>query len=193
LDFVFDGYSLALEGDKLRARLAEMFRLELTPDLDDGEAEGTCGMIDVEGPDQKPPTNGHVLQVLNAVYVSRRWVALDVCPDIHEFLDGLGEVAVDDHTPGSVTDKVALRKIVCDAGGMVHVAMREAHIIDGDDLARCPSNVKANVVLGGGNHGFLPAEGETEDVRAGDFLSEQPSHDRYIRDKRASRPAGGVK
>ena len=120
-------------------------------------------------------------------------MALDICPHIHELLDGLGKLAMHNYATSGVAYKVALRKIIGNPSRMVHVAMSETNVVYRDDFAWCPANVKTDIVLWDGNNALLACEGETEDLRTTDLFLQKSTHDKYIKGKGASRPANRVK
>ena len=62
-----------------------------------------------------------------------------------------------------------MREVVGDAGGVVHVAVSEQDVVDGDNLVGGLSDVEADVELGDGDDGFLTGDGVADDVEVVDF------------------------
>lgn len=68
-----------------------------------------------------------------------------------------------DDTTGCVSDEISLREVVSDARGVIHVAMRETDVVDGDDLSRRSSDVETDVEFRRGDDRFLARKGKSEE------------------------------
>ena len=97
-------------------------------------------------------------------------MALNVTPDVHEPLDRLRETAVNDHPTRRVSNKVSLRKIISNPCGVIHVPVRQAHVVDRDDLTGRTANIKANAMFRGGNDGFLARQRESDQANTRQFF-----------------------
>ncbi len=63
---------------------------------------------------------------------------------------------------------------------MVHVSVRQADVVDGDDLAGSPSYVEAYVVFRRSDYGLLATKREAEDRGPGEFFAQQSAHSEFI-------------
>ena len=176
LDVFLDLHALLLERDKHRAGLADKLGFELVAFFDERVAERAGAVVDVENADEQTAPQFNLFEMFDAVDDAGRGVAFDLGPDGHELLDVLGDRAVDDNPSAGESDETALGEVVGDPGGVIHVAVGNADVVDGDDLARGPADVEGDVVFRRDDDGFLAGEGETDESDAVEGFFDESGH-----------------
>ncbi len=165
--------ALILQPHQFRARFSDEFRFQFVPRLHERETHRSRVMIDRKRPHEQAPTNGNFLEMLHANDLPGRMVALDIRPDVHEALKGLGQTSLDDHAARRDSHEPSLRKVIGDSGGVIHVPVGNAEVVQRDDFPRGTPHVEANVELRGGDDGFLAGHGETDQLNSTDGLANE--------------------
>ena len=190
LDRIFNGHACFLQRYQFGAGLTAELGFQLVSRFYQRVAQRAGRMVDLERAYKKSPSQRHVLKRLDADYFSGRVMAFNVPPNVHEPLDRLCETAMNDHATRRVSNKVSLREIISNSCGVIHVTMGQAHVIDGDNLAGRTPNVEANIMLRGGNDGFLTRQRESDQGDTRKFFLDQSAHTLFIRQNRSGRPVG---
>ena len=168
-DGVVDLDALLFQFDDLRACELGVFGFDFFSFFDDAKTDGGFAVLCGENADEEIWFYFVFVAGFYTDEVCGDLVSVEADPAIdnlaHRANEGFGSIY---GSRGQVAE-VAVREVVGDAGGVVHVAVGEQDIIYGDNLVGGLTDVEADVELGDGDDGLFTGDGIADDVEVVDF------------------------
>lgn len=167
-DGVVDGDALLFEFYQFIAGQAVVFGFEFFSCFDDAEADGVAGVFGREDTGDEVGLDAEFVAGADGDEVGRDAAAVEASPGVEDLTDGVDGAGRGEDGSLSLAAEFAMGQVVGNARGVVHVAVGEQDVVDGDDLVGGFADVKADVKLRDGDNGLFTADRVAEDIQVVD-------------------------
>jgi hypothetical protein len=131
-------------------------------------------MVDFKGSRDEAASKFEVLVRRKADHARRCDMPFDATPNLKQGLDRFDEISWSDDAARGVADEISLAQVIGDARGMIHVAVRQQHMIDRQDLRRRFADIEADVEFGARDNALFAGDAVADQAKVAENMFYEP-------------------